>query len=266
MPSEEIAERFRFAKTLVRDAGALANRYFQDIGALTIKDKGLQSAVSEADVETERFIRQRLEQAYPDDGFFGEESANDTTGADVGAGQGLWVVDPIDGTQCFVKGLPHWSVSIAFVLDGRIQFGVVIDPNLDELFAGGIGFGATLNEKPIAPDASADIGRDAFSIGFAHRSKPEEVIPVLDRLLKAGGMYVRGGSGALSLVYVACGRTIGYYEPHINSWDSYAAVAILREAGADVVEAEAGDGLTKGCEIIATAPRVTEAFRAILRG
>jgi len=264
MLPDEIIKRFLFAKTLVRDAGALANRYFQDIGALTVEDKGMQSAVSDADVETERFICRRLEETYPSDGFFGEESANETTGAYIEAGQGLWVVDPIDGTQCFVKGLPHWSVSIAFVLDGRIQFGVVFDPNLDELFAGG--FGATLNEQPISPDTTADITRDAFSIGFAHRSKPEEVIPVLDRLLNAGGMYVRGGSGALSLVYVACGRTIGYYEPHINSWDCYAAVAILREAGADVVEAEAGDGLTKGCEIIATAPRVTEAFQAILRG
>ncbi|MDJ0894510.1 MAG: inositol monophosphatase [Alphaproteobacteria bacterium] len=262
MTRDEITERFRFAKELTRAAGAVAEGYFHDIGALAVEQKGNQDVVSQADVETEKFIRQRVAEAYPTDAFFGEETGS-TNARDEGA---LWVVDPIDGTQCFVKGLPHWSVSVAFVLDGRIEFGVIYDPNLDELFAGGRGLGATLNGQPIAPDPEADLARDAVTIGFAHRSKPSEVIPVLERLLNAGGMYLRGGSGALSLAYVACGRTIGYYEPHINSWDCYAAVAILREAGADVVEAEAGDGLIKGCEIVATAPRVTSAFNQILRG
>ena len=60
------------------------------------------------------------------------------------------------------------------------------------------------------------------------------------------------------LIYVACGRTIGYFEPHINSWDSYGAVAVLREADAWVCDAEVGDGLVAGCEIIATAPGVKQ--------
>jgi len=262
MIPNQINERFQFIQDLVREAGDLAHNYFQDIGSLRIEKKGLQDMVSQADVETEKLIRRKLADAYPEDAFFGEE----TGGVETGAGQGLWVVDPIDGTQCFVKGLPHWSVSIAFVVDRRIEFGVVFDPNLDELFAGGRGLGAVLNGVPIAPDPAPDVTQDAFSIGFSHRSKPQEIIPVLTRLLDAGGMYLRGGSGALSLAYVACGRTIGYYEPHINSWDCYAAVAILREAGAHVVDAEAGDGLIKGCEIIASAPGVTDAFMAILRG
>ncbi len=262
MSPENIAERFQFAETLAREAGGLAMQYFRDIGSLKIKKKGLQDMVSQADVETETLIRDRLAETFPEDAFFGEE----TGGVETASGQGLWVVDPIDGTQCFVKGLPHWSISIAFVINSRIEFGVIFDPNLDEMFAGGRSLGATLNGNPIHPDPAPNLTQDAFSIGFSHRSKPEDVLAVLDRLLVAGGMYLRGGSGALSLAYVACGRTIGYYEPHINSWDCYAAVAILREAGADVIDAEAGDGLTKGCEIIASAPGITDEFAKILNG
>ena len=69
----------------------------------------------------------------------------------------------------------------------------------------------------------------------------------------------------MDLVYIACGQYISYYEAHINSWDCFGAIAILREAGAYTVKAEAGRDLTKGCEIIATAPGVTKAFAKILK-
>jgi myo-inositol-1(or 4)-monophosphatase len=132
------------------------------------------------------------------------------------------------------------------------------------MFAGRRGHGATLNGEAISPDESTSLTDGRITIGFSHRSQPEEVVPVIDLLLRAGGMYARNGSGALGLVYVACGRNTGYYEPHINSWDCYGAVVILREAGANVCEAEAGDGLTEGCEIIATAPGITREFDELL--
>ena len=86
-------------------------------------------------------------------------------------------------------------------------------------------------------------------------SLPECLVPV-ERVSPAGG--------ARGLSYVACGRTFGYYEPNINSWDIYGAVAVLREAGAWVCDAEAGDGLVAGCEIIAPAPGVKQPFLYLL--
>src|SRR3546814_14570847 len=71
------------------------------------------------------------------------------------------------------------------------------------------------------------------STGFSHRSRPEDVVPFIDALLRDGGMFMRNGSGALMLAYVAVGRLVGYFEPHINSWDCLAGLLLVREAGGD---------------------------------
>ncbi len=260
MENAALKDRFEFAHSVIRDAGAHANAYFKDLSQLNIASKGLQDMASQADLETEQLILDRVGKTFPDDAFFGEESG----GLEPATGQGVWVVDPIDGTAPFVKGIPVWCVSIAFVVDGEIKFGLIYDPTHEELFSALQGNGAHLNGKPITPDPSTSIQDGRFCIGFSHRSQPIEVTSVLQAHLEAGGMYTCLGSGALGLVYVACGRYIGYYEPHINSWDCYGAVAIIREAGADVVEAEAGDGLTRGCEIIASVKGVTAAFAEVL--
>jgi myo-inositol-1(or 4)-monophosphatase len=256
MDAAAIAERYDFAATLIADAGALSLGYFRDQSSLEIASKGLQDMASQADIETERLIRGRIAEAFPIDAFFGEE----TGGIEPAPGQGVWVVDPIDGTANFVSAIPLWCVSIGFMVDGVIEFGLVLDPNHDELFAARRGHGATLNGEAIRPDGTTSLAEGRFTIAFSHRSKAHQVSGVIHALLEAGGMYATAGAGTLALVYVACGRTIGYYEPHINSWDCYAAVAVLREAGAWVCDAEAGDGLVAGCEIIATAPGVKQPF------
>jgi myo-inositol-1(or 4)-monophosphatase len=256
-----LKDRFDFAHQVIRDAGHHANGYFRDLGQLNIESKGLQDMASQADVETEQLILDSIISKFPEDAFFGEESG----GIEPEAGQGVWVVDPIDGTAPFVKGIPIWCVSIAFMVDGRLKFGLIYDPTHDELFSALEGNGAHLNGRAITPDPSTSIRDGRFCIGFSHRTTPGSVTSVLHAHLQAGGMYTCLGSGALGLVYVACGRYIGYYEAHINSWDCYGAVAILREAGAHVVDAEAGNGLTEGCEIIATVPGVTDAFAEILK-
>jgi myo-inositol-1(or 4)-monophosphatase len=255
-----INQRFEFAQNLIGEAGELAMGYFRDLASLDIQSKGLQDMASQADIETEELIRDKIKQAFPEDAFFGEE----TGGVNPDADQGMWVVDPIDGTACFVAGIAMWCVSIAFVVNERIEFGLIYAPALDELFTAVRGQGAHLNGKPISPSATSSLTDGRMCIGFSHRSNADQVVPVFDALIKAGGMYVCYGTGALGLAYVACGRLIGYYEPHINSWDCYGAVAILREAGADVCDAEANDGLTKGCEIITTAPGVTTEFAELL--
>jgi myo-inositol-1(or 4)-monophosphatase len=260
MDAAAIADRYDFAATLIADAGALSLDYFRDQSSLEIASKGLQDMASQADLETERLIRGRIEVAYPTDAFFGEE----TGGIPPKPGQGAWVVDPIDGTANFVSAIPAWCVSMAFVVDDVIELGLVLDPVHDELFAARRGHGATLNGEPIRPNPSTSLADGRFSIGFSHRSKPRQVSGVIHALLERGGLYATVGTGALGLIYVACGRTIGYYEPHINSWDCYGAVAVLREAGAWVCPAEAGDGLTAGCEIIATAPGVKQPFLDLL--
>jgi myo-inositol-1(or 4)-monophosphatase len=88
-------------------------------------------------------------------------------------------------------------------------------------------------------------------VGFSHRSQPEEFTPFMHALLTAGGMFIRNGSGALMLCYVAAGRLIGYFEPHINSWDCLAAIVIVQAAGGQCNDFLANDGLTRGNPIVA---------------
>jgi myo-inositol-1(or 4)-monophosphatase len=258
--SDAIYQRYSFAHGLIKEAGVLALGYFNELGSLTVKSKGLQDVVSEADLQTELLIKKRIAESYPDDAFFGEE----TGPSGIESRRGIWVVDPIDGTQPFLTGNSSWCVSIAFVYDGQLQFGLVYTPKEDELFAGGVQAPSTLNGQLIALQKGAELTDGVVSVGYNNRVQPETVLAALERLLKAGGMYHRNGSGALSLCYVACGRLLGYVENHINSWDCLAAIAIIRAAGGRTNDFLAHDGLTNGNAIIAGNPAVYPAIEALL--
>ncbi len=253
------AARLEFAIDLVREAGALALEYFGQIRTLAITSKGPQDMASAADLAVEELIRNRLAAAYPDDAFLGEETglAGETDG-------GIWVVDPIDGTQPFLSGLRSWCVSIAYVRDGRIRLGVVFNPAADELFVGGRGVTATLNGQPIAPSPALSVADGLTFLGYSSRIRPEQVVPVLDRLLRAGGMFVRSGSGALGLCDVACGRLVGYVEAHLNSWDGLGALAVCEAAGVRINDYLTGDALLRGNHVVAGPPAVFDELTSIL--
>lgn len=256
----QINERYAFAIELAQDAGAVAAEYFADLDSLDVKSKGLQDVVSQADVETELVIKSRIAERFPEDAFLGEE-----TGAEgIQGAEGIWVVDPIDGTQPFVSGLPNWCVSIAFVVDGVTRIGVVYSPMQDELFAAREGAGATLNGRPIHVREATSLEDGIVTLGYSRRSPIEAIVTALDRLLRAGGMFSRNGSGALGLCYVANGRFIGYVEPHINSWDCLAGLLCITEAGGVTNDWLAGDALLSGNRIIAGSSTIYDALDALL--
>jgi myo-inositol-1(or 4)-monophosphatase len=261
MPDTSIAERYRYGLALIKDAGELAHGYFKKRGSLTIKSKGLQDMASEADLNTELLIKDRLKREFPADAFLGEETGITELGPD----QGIWVVDPIDGTQPFVSGMSSWCVSVAFVRQGEIQFGMVYAPVRDELFAGGIGFPATLNGGPVERHPGKSIREGIVGVGYSPRTPPEKFLALFGPLLKGGGMFYREGSGALTLAYVACGRLIGYIEWHINSWDCLGAMAVARAAGLRTNDFLAGDGLRKGSHLLAGVEQVYAELEAFYR-
>ncbi|MBP7001616.1 inositol monophosphatase [Amaricoccus sp.] len=261
-PAPDITDRFAFALALVREAGDHARGFLADRAALEIRDKGPQDMASQADLETELLIRSRLDARFPGDGFLGEE-----TGATAFApGQGVWVVDPIDGTQPYVSGLPSWCVSIGFVRDGAILFGMVYAPALGELYAGGVGIPATVNGAPVERHPGRSIREGITAFGYSPRVRPAEFLPMFGRFLEAGGVYYRDGSGALMLCHVAAGRLVGYIEPHINSWDCVGALAVIHAAGLESNDFLAGDGLRKGNWLVAGPPEVRAELEAIRTG
>ena len=248
--THSISARYAFAQNLAREAGALAHRYFKNLDQIVVESKGVQDEVSIADRETEVFIRARIAEAFPDDGILGEEGGDDRAGKAI-----IWVIDPIDGTACFVNNMFSWCISIAVVVDGAPAIGAVFDPNAQELFHGLStkfgGSGASVNDKPIHVKEVADFKGGVLGVGFSHRSQPDEFTPFMHTLLSSGGMFIRNGSGALMLCYVAAGRLIGYYEPHINSWDCLAAIVIVEAAGGRCNDFLANDGMSKGNPILA---------------
>ncbi|MEY2989638.1 MAG: Inositol-monophosphatase, partial [Actinomycetota bacterium] len=134
-----IDERFEVALSAARSAGRLALDYFARATSLNVEHKGTQDLVSEADRETEHLITRELLSAFPGDAFVGEEHGL-TSGH---AGAGTWVVDPIDGTQPFLLGLPTWCISIAYADTDGVQVGVVYNPVTGETYAARSGAGAT---------------------------------------------------------------------------------------------------------------------------
>lgn len=255
-------DKYEFGLALVQEAGELALGYFNARDQLTVKNKGPQDLASEADLNTELLIRDRLAQAFPQDAFLGEE----TQPTNYTAGQGIWVVDPIDGTQPFILGMTSWCVSIAYMQDGIVQFGMVFAPARGELFAGGRSMGATLNGKPIHVSKAQSVREGITYAGYSPKSGPQDFLPGFTRLLEKGGMFYRDGSGALGLCYVAAGRLVGFFEPLIRSWDALGAIAVCEGAGASVSDFLAGEGLFKGNSLIVAPPAVYGEIEEIVKG
>ncbi|MEK1933939.1 MAG: inositol monophosphatase family protein, partial [Pararhizobium sp.] len=175
-----------------------------------------------------------------------------------------WVVDPIDGTSPFVNGMPNWCVSIAVLHDGEPVIGVICAPCHDELYSSAAGQGATLNGKRLTLDPTRTIRNAVTGIGANNYVPPAFVASMVERLLEAGGNFVRNGSGALMLAYVAAGRLVGYYEPYMHAWDCMAGYCLVREAGGFYLPFPVeGEGLTKGAPVLAAAPGAVHDLTAI---
>ena len=245
-------DRFDAAQAVARSAGALALDYFRRAETLVVEHKGSQDLVSEADRETERHIRQELQSAFPVDAFMGEEHGY-TEGS---PGDGTWVVDPIDGTQPFLLGLPTWCISIAYVADNRAQIGVIYNPATDELYCAQAGVGAFVNGVPIRVRQADSLADGLTGVGCSPRTTPEHLADIMRNLLQRGGMYQRTGSGALNLVYVAAGKHIGYVETHIHAWDCLAAVCLIEEAGGRVSDFVTEFGVQGAGPLVAGSPGV----------
>ena len=211
-----IDQRYDYASSVIKEAGALALGYFKRFETLDVQSKGVQDMASEADIETQKLLEASLMQAFPEDLFLGEEEPESFV---PDASKGTWIIDPVDGTQPFVNGIPSWCISIAYIEGVTFKIGVVFDPVNDELFAAKAGEGATLNGRSISASAATELEEGLVSVGFSNRVQPDDTLGPLTRLVNNKGMYHRSGSGALSLAYVAAGRLIGYFEPHMNSWD-----------------------------------------------
>jgi myo-inositol-1(or 4)-monophosphatase len=199
----------------------------------------------------ERLIRTRLLEACPKDSFFGEEAGGDF-------GRDVWVVDPIDGTANFARGIPHFCISIAFVRDLRTEIGVIYQPMTDEMYACRHGGGATLNRRPMRVSDLTDAREAMIEAGWSTRRPSAPYIALVEHLYAAGAQVRRAGLGTLGLAYVADGRTDGYCELHMNAWDALAGLLLVEEAGGWANDFLADDGLRRGKAVLGCTPAMRD--------
>lgn len=243
--TNDLDDRMHFAIDLARRAGELGLKYFRDLDNLTVESKGHQDLVSEADREVELFIRAAIAAAYSQDGIVGEEHA-----ALTGTTGDVWVIDPIDGTANFVRGIPAWCVVIACARNGETIVGVIHEPSTDETFYGRLGGGAFLNGKPIRASNAASLSEGAVGTGLSNRASTKNVVVLIGLIMAGGGVFYRNASGALMLAYAASGRLLGYAEEHMNAWDCLAGMLLVKEAGGTVLKADTETVLGHGTRVI----------------
>jgi len=220
--------------------------------------KGRHDVVTAMDREVERFIRKAIVDAYPNDTIVGEEEGGG------GGTERLWLIDPIDGTANYARGIPHYCVSIAYLERLAPTVGVIYDPSHDWLYAAARGGGATCNDAPLSVSPQADLGAATIECGWSTRRSTADYLALVARVMDAGCAMRRVGSGALGLADVAAGRSEAYCELHINAWDCAAGILLVREAGGHTNDFFDGDGLTAGNPIIATNDALCAKLAAVI--
>jgi myo-inositol-1(or 4)-monophosphatase len=219
---------------IAREAGALLMDYFQQ--NIKIEYKGEADLVTAADRQSEKLIRRRIRELWPDHDVLGEEEGLRDTGSEY-----RWYVDPLDGTTNFAHGFPVFCVSMGLEYRHDMIAGLCYDPTRDELFAAGRGQGASLNGAPIRVSKVSKLVESLVGTGFpSHKRHRNPNIYFYHQItLRTHGVR-RAGSAALDLCSVACGRFEGFWEFNLNPWDTAAGVLIVEEAGGRVTDFSGG--------------------------
>ncbi len=226
-------ELLELAASLARDAGALLLERFNGGGERALASKSSPTdLVSEADLASERLIRERLAQARPTDGFLGEEEGgNDGT-------SGLsWIVDPLDGTVNFLFAIPQWCVSVAVADDRGSLAGAIYDPCRNELFLATRDGPPLLNGVPVAGSKREDLASAMVATGLAYDAEVRAAqADVLARVVPRVRDIRRFGSAALDLAWTAAGRYDAYFERTVKPWDIAAGTLVCERAGLTVLD------------------------------
>jgi myo-inositol-1(or 4)-monophosphatase len=210
---------------IAQEAGSLLRQYFER--RVRFELKGDFDLVTEADRASEKLIVERLTSLYPDHGILAEEGSGHRSSSEY-----RWYVDPLDGTTNFAHSYPVFNVTLALEKAGELITGVVFDPYRDELFTCEKGAGAYLNGRRIHVSRAAKLDECLFSTGFPSRRRHLDVnIHFYYQLAMASHGVRRGGSAAIDLAYVACGRLDGYWEFGLSPWDMAAGKLLVEEAG-----------------------------------
>jgi len=240
------------AVNAAHNAGRLIREAAQDLSGLNVEQKTLHDYVSDVDRNSESLINQIIKEVFPDHMIKGEEH-----GVQSGtSNEHCWVIDPLDGTTNFLRGIPHYAVSIALLTQGEPSHAIVFDPIKNEMFTAIEGQGAKLNDMPISCSSIESAKGGLYATGVPFNGKPLEKLSAFTNTMhgvleiQTSGIR-RLGSAALDLAYVAAGRYDGYWESNLQVWDIAAGVLLVKEAGGLVSDLRGGDEYLDSGDVLA---------------
>ncbi|NLJ12504.1 inositol monophosphatase family protein [Denitrificimonas caeni] len=246
-----------------RSAGELIMRSIERLDTISIGEKDAKDYVTEIDRAAEQVIITAILKAHPDHGIHAEES-----GRIAGTGEGAdyeWIIDPLDGTTNFIRGVPHFAVSIACKYRGRIEHAVVIDPVRQEEFTASRGRGAAFNGRRMRVSKRKSLDSALLATGFPFREGQLEHMDnymsmFKDLAVQSIGIR-RAGAASLDLAYVAAGRYDAFWEYGLSEWDMAAGALLIQEAGGLISDFNGGHDYLDSGHIVAGGPKC---FKAVL--
>ena len=248
------------AKTAAESSAEILLNLF---GKAAVRQKSTQDLVTEADIESEERITAIIHRAFPDHTVLREEGASTGNIQD----DHLWVIDPLDATNNYAHGIPHFSVSIGYAQKGAVQVGVILDPLRREMFTAVKGHGALLNDRPMRVSSREGLPESIIATGFYY-DRGLVMERTLDTIRELFYQNIRGirrtGGAALDLSWVACGRFEGFFEYKLAPWDYAAGSLIVQEAGGICTDRGGNPLLLGSGSIIAGNRRTFERLRQVV--
>lgn len=247
-----------FTRGLAHQAGKLTLEYFNK--GIQHDMKADETPVTAADRTAEEFIRREIEKKYPSHAIVGEEYGEKT-----GEGNPFrWIIDPIDGTKSFIKGVPFYSVLIGLEIEGVACVGAVCFPALDEVLYAADGLGAWCNEKRVHVSDVSEMKKAVFTFTSWSGFRTKKRLDVFENLHR-DCFIGRGWGDAYGVYLVATGRTEIHVEPSVALWDVAPFPPIFREAGGYFGSWSGEEGHTHGEALAVNAalkPKVMELMRS----
>ena len=245
-----IKETIDFIQDVAYEAGEVILKFQKNRQVLSIVNKGAEGIASEADVASEEIILSAITSRFPDHQILSEEEysqKNESGFSLIDDAEFLWIVDPLDGTNNFVNGIPIYCISIALFYKGKELLGLVYNPLSGECFFAGKGMGAFLVDYRINPLKRYGLNNKVntkqmneciFSPApvYDAGNKFEQQLSTFKKNIVGARAVRRLGSAALELCYVANGNFDGYWEKNLKPWDVAAAILICKEAGVKVTD------------------------------
>ncbi|MBN1486645.1 MAG: inositol monophosphatase [Anaerolineae bacterium] len=246
------------------EAGSIIRAGFGKCHNITLK--GSVNPVTEIDLASESLIVEQLQSTFPGHLIHAEEGSGEHTWR---TDAPIWLIDPLDGTNNFAHGFPHVCVSMALVIAGQPQIGVIYDPLRNETFAAAQGMGATRNGTTIRVSTVPTLESALLTTGFPYdrRTLADNNTQQLDNFLRRSQGVRRVGAAALDLAYVASGIFDGYWEFNLKPWDLAAGILLVTEAGGRVSDfsGDVTPGLLSGAELLASNGLIHAEMLRVLR-